>query len=45
LGVIPPAADLCVAAQKAGVPLVAFDPQSLMAQSLITLAARLATEA
>ena len=45
LGVIPPAADLCVAAQRAGVPLVAFDPQSLMAQSLIALAGRLATEA
>jgi septum formation inhibitor-activating ATPase MinD len=45
LGVIPPAAELCVASQKARVPLVAFDPQSLMAQSLITLAGRLATEA
>jgi pilus assembly protein CpaE len=45
LAVIPPAPDLCVAAQKAGVPLVSFDPQSLMAQSLITLAGRLATEA
>ena len=34
LAVIPPAADLCLAAQKAGVPLCLFDPDSLAAHSL-----------
>jgi pilus assembly protein CpaE len=38
LGVIPPAADLCIAAQKAGMPLALFDPDSLAAHSLASLA-------
>ena len=42
LGVIPPAADLCIAAQKAGMPLSSFDRDSLAAQSLISLADALA---
>jgi pilus assembly protein CpaE len=42
LGVIPPASDLCVAAQKAGAPLLVFDPDSLAARSLSLLAERVA---
>jgi pilus assembly protein CpaE len=38
LAVIPPAADLCLAAQKARVPLCLFDPDSLAARSLGNLA-------
>jgi Flp pilus assembly CpaE family ATPase len=34
LGAIPSAADLCSAAQKARRPVIAFDPESLAAQSL-----------
>jgi pilus assembly protein CpaE len=45
LGVVPPASDLCVAAYKAGCPVVAFDPESLAAQSLSALAERLAARA
>jgi hypothetical protein len=32
-GVIPPAPDLCAAAQKARIPLVKFDAESLVASS------------
>jgi pilus assembly protein CpaE len=41
-GVIPPAPDVCCAAQNAHVPLVVFDPESLAAGSLAALAERLA---
>jgi Flp pilus assembly CpaE family ATPase len=41
-GVIPPAPDVCCAAQNAHVPLVEFDPESLAAGSLVALAERLA---
>ncbi len=37
-GAVPPAADLCQAAQKARCPLVRFDPESLAAESLIRIA-------
>lgn len=42
LGVIPPAPDICCAAQTAHTPLVAFDPESVAAGSLTALAERLA---
>jgi Flp pilus assembly CpaE family ATPase len=38
LGSIPPAGDLCNSAQKARRPVVAFDPESLAAQSLVQVA-------
>ena len=41
LAVIPPEPDLCLRAQAAHTPLVAFLPESLMAKNLIALAARL----
>jgi Flp pilus assembly CpaE family ATPase len=41
LGVIPPAPDLCVAAQKAGAPLALHDPESLAGRSLAALAERI----
>jgi len=41
-GVIPPAPELCIAAQSARTPLVAFDSESLIAGSLTALAERLA---
>lgn len=40
-GTIPPAADLCLAAQKANAPLVLFDAESLAASCLQRLAERL----
>lgn len=43
LAVIPPAPDLCIAAQKAGAPLVVFDPDSLGARSLTALAEKIAS--
>jgi len=45
LGVIPPAADLCRAAQNAHLPLVTFDPESLIAGSFAALAEKLAAPA
>lgn len=45
LSVVPPAPDLCIAAQKAGEPLVVFEPESLVARSLATLAENVATQA
>jgi pilus assembly protein CpaE len=42
LGVIPPAADACIAAHNAHTPLVAFDSESLVADSISSLAERLA---
>jgi pilus assembly protein CpaE len=41
-GVIPPAPEVCYAAQNAQTPLVAFDPESLAASSMTALAERLA---
>jgi pilus assembly protein CpaE len=41
LGVVPPAPDVCLAAQRARTPLVALDPESLVAGSITALAERL----
>jgi len=41
-GVIPPAAEICAAACKLGVPLALDDPDSLAAASLVELANKLA---
>jgi MinD-like ATPase involved in chromosome partitioning or flagellar assembly len=41
-GVIPPAAEICAASYKLGVPLALSEPDSLAAASLIELANRLA---
>jgi MinD-like ATPase involved in chromosome partitioning or flagellar assembly len=41
-GVIPPAADLCAASCKLGVPLALSDPDSLAAAGLVELANKLA---
>jgi len=41
LGLIPPEPDLCLCAQTAHAPLLAFLPESLMAENLIALAARI----
>jgi pilus assembly protein CpaE len=41
-GVIPPAPDICSAAQRARTALVAFDSESLVANSLTALAEKLA---
>ena len=41
-GVIPPAAELCAASYKLGVPLALSDPESLAAASLTELANKLA---
>jgi MinD-like ATPase involved in chromosome partitioning or flagellar assembly/CheY-like chemotaxis protein len=41
-GVIPPAADVCNAAHNAHTPLVTFDSESLVAESITALAERLA---
>ncbi len=38
LTVIPPAADLCLQSQKARVPIVQLDPESLAAESIVALA-------
>jgi pilus assembly protein CpaE len=37
LGVIPPASDLCAAAQHAHSPLVSLDPESLVSRALLDL--------
>jgi len=37
LGVIPPASDLCAAAQRAHSPLVSLDPESLVSRALLDL--------
>ena len=42
LGVIPPDGDLCIAAQKAGAPLLVIEPACLAARSLAQLAETLA---
>jgi pilus assembly protein CpaE len=41
LGVIPPAADLCVAAQRAGAPVALYDAESLAGRSFFALAERI----
>lgn len=38
LAVIPPAADLCAGAQRARIPVISLDPESLVAGSLINFA-------
>lgn len=38
LGVVPPGPDICLAAQAAGKPVIAFQPDGLMADSLTSLA-------
>ncbi|MGD0126070.1 MAG: AAA family ATPase [Terriglobia bacterium] len=43
LAVISPASDLCNAAQNAGLPVVMYDPESLVAGTMATLAERLAS--
>jgi Flp pilus assembly CpaE family ATPase len=42
LGTVPPAADLCNAAQKARRPVVIFEPESLAARSLVQVASSVA---
>jgi pilus assembly protein CpaE len=42
IGLVPPAPDLCIAAQRAGVPLVLFEPESLAALAMSALADRVA---
>jgi hypothetical protein len=37
LGIIPPASDLCAAAQNARAPIVALDPESLVSVALLDL--------
>jgi len=41
-GVVPPDADICLAAQNAGIPLIAFDPDGLVSGKLIELAGKCA---
>jgi MinD-like ATPase involved in chromosome partitioning or flagellar assembly len=43
LGVVPPGPDVCLGAQFAHTPLVAFQPDSLVADSLIALAEKCAS--
>jgi Flp pilus assembly CpaE family ATPase len=45
LGVIPPNPDLCLQAQRAGVPIVFFQPESALGASLLDLADKLEQEA
>jgi Flp pilus assembly CpaE family ATPase len=45
MGVIPPAPDLCLRAYKAHIPVVTLDPESLLAESLVGLAASLPLKA
>jgi pilus assembly protein CpaE len=40
LGVIPPGSDICLKAQQARSPLVACQPESLVADSLVAIAAK-----
>ena len=40
IAVIPPDADICLAAQHAGVPLIAFEPDGLVSGRLIELAGK-----
>jgi MinD-like ATPase involved in chromosome partitioning or flagellar assembly len=43
LGVIPPGPDVCLAAQHAHAPMVVFEPDTLVAESLIALAEKCAS--
>jgi len=43
LAVVPPAPEICLAAQRGHVPLVAFQPDSLVAESLNALAEKCAS--
>jgi pilus assembly protein CpaE len=40
LAVVPPGPDICLAAQRAHLPVIAFQPDSLVSDSLIGLAAK-----
>ena len=44
LGVVPPEPDICLGAELAHTPLIAFQPDSLVAESLITLAEKCASD-
>jgi MinD-like ATPase involved in chromosome partitioning or flagellar assembly/CheY-like chemotaxis protein len=44
VGVIPPAADACVRAQRAGLPLVLAEPRQLAAEVFAEIAGRLAVD-
>jgi Flp pilus assembly CpaE family ATPase len=44
LGVVPPEPDICLGAELAHTPLIAFQPDSLVADSLITLAEKCASD-
>jgi pilus assembly protein CpaE len=44
LGVVPPEPDICLGAEMAHKPLIAFQPDSLLADSLITLAEKCASD-
>ncbi|MGA9351853.1 MAG: hypothetical protein WBW48_24040, partial [Anaerolineae bacterium] len=41
VGVVPPAAEACIAAQERGVPLVIYQPDSTAAANLTEMANRL----
>ncbi|MGD0134024.1 MAG: response regulator [Bryobacteraceae bacterium] len=44
LGVVPPEPDICLGAELAHTPLIAFQPDSMVADSLITLAEKCASD-
>jgi pilus assembly protein CpaE len=44
LGVVPPEPDICLGAELAHTPVIAFQPDSLVADSLITLAEKCASD-
>jgi len=44
LGVVPPEPDVCLAAEIAHTPLIAFRPDSLVAGNLIALAKQCASD-
>ncbi len=45
MGIIPPAADLCLRAHKLHLPVVALDPESMLAESIVHLAESLPSRA
>ena len=44
LGVVPPEPDICLGAELAHTPLIAFQPDSFVADSLVTLAEKCASD-
>jgi pilus assembly protein CpaE len=44
LGIVPPEPDICLGAELAHTPLIAFQPDSLVADSLISLAEKCASD-